>query len=687
MGKGRTNTKSRQQAASTKKNEPKPTKNDEPLINFQSESESSSSDTEKVVNNNGKVATRPPAGTSGKRQRVSTEKDMEVDFATSSSSKNSSTSLENNTTLCHKNITQPQSGAVVQTSDDFSTLDVENQSRSEISQISNQIVSGMDVDPLANKEIDDTISRDLNASRHAHPKNEDLMDDADTYDITTFKAAIPFVDLKKENETKKQLLNRITDVMLDQFTSFIKISLIKKGTNATLLIVVLLADNEQHQALLNNDWSGLRVSDTSDVPVFHNYNPVAINEAIRQRSLNVRNIPLRITKQNITTFFGKFGIIDQIKMNVRHNSLFQTASIIYQDSASVDPFMRGKWGLFMMGECVRIFPARLNKVEYDYRSEHTAVLRNLPRRTQATDLMRLFSSVNAAAMSLPRFANENPKTWVYINFTSIETMQAALESAPVLNGRQLIWAKPEDVKTFCPRCSSPAHRAQDCDDAASRGQKPTPKAILNTYKKHGIVTAATKQATQEEKRQRSQSRQRSTSRLRSQAPPDISSSSSSSSSTSSPPINKSVSYADSVKNNNLNSSIHAPPSSSRHKGKGKDIERGPESANPLALSQDTIKQLLNTVQQATTELNKLTHRINQWDAKFAAQQEAIDFNHNRVLIIEQHLNLTPADDVEMVSSPSTSPSRNRTRIDHTIAPKSPVNTPVNPTVDINTLNI
>src|SRR5436189_403700 len=195
MGKGRTNTKSRRQAASTKKNEPKPTKNDEPLINFQSEAESSSSDTEKVVNNNGKVATRPPPGTSGKRQRVSTEKDMEVDFATSSSSKNSSTSLENNSTSHHENITQPQSGAVVQIPADFSTLDVENQPRSEISQISNQIVSGMDVDPLANKETDDTISRDLNASRHAHPENEDLIDDADTYDVTTFKAAIPFVEI------------------------------------------------------------------------------------------------------------------------------------------------------------------------------------------------------------------------------------------------------------------------------------------------------------------------------------------------------------------------------------------------------------------------------------------------------------------------------------------------------------
>ncbi len=40
----------------------------------------------------------------------------------------------------------------------------------------------------------------------------------------------------------------------------------------------------------------------------------------------------------------------------------------------------------------------------------------------------------------------------------------------------------------------------------------------------------------------------------------------------------------------------------------------------------------------------------------------------------------------MVSSPSTSPSRNRTRIDHTIAPKSSVNISDSPTLDITTLN-
>src|SRR5215217_112795 len=122
MGQGKKSAKSRQQAASTKKNEPKIPKNDEPLINLQSEAESSSSDSEKVVNNNGKVATRPPAGTSGKRQRISTEKDMEVDFASSSSPRITSIPLENNSTSRNENNAQPQSGAVAPNSaDQFST--------------------------------------------------------------------------------------------------------------------------------------------------------------------------------------------------------------------------------------------------------------------------------------------------------------------------------------------------------------------------------------------------------------------------------------------------------------------------------------------------------------------------------------------------------------------------------------
>ena len=62
------------------------------------------------------------------------------------------------------------------------------------------------------------------------------------------------------------------------------------------------------------------------------------------------------------------------------------------------------------------------------------------------------------------------------------------------------------------------------------------------------------------------------------------------------------------------------------------------------------------------------------------------YNHTRVSAIEQHLNLTLADNVEMVSSSPTSYSRNRTRFDHATVPKSPVTNSDSPIVDINTLN-
>src|SRR6266480_4331657 len=172
--------------------------------------------------------------------------------------------------------------------------------------------------------------------------------------------------------------------------------------------------------------------------------------------------------------------------------------------------------MFIMGECIRIYSAKLLPAEHIHRNAFTAVLCNLPRRIQATDLMRLFSNVRAAAISLPRTQNKTTKPWAYFNFTSEESMQAAIEAAPTLSGRQLVWTTPDDVRLFCPKCSSPEHKAKDCNNMQFRGRKPTPKALISTYKKHGIVTAATKQADQDNrnnaKKTTSRSRNRSVSR-------------------------------------------------------------------------------------------------------------------------------------------------------------------------------
>jgi hypothetical protein len=84
-----------------------------------------------------------------------------------------------------------------------------------------------------------------------------------------------------------------------------------------------------------------------------------------------------------------------------HNSIFQSAEIIYDDVSSIDPFLRGKWGVFIMGEAVRIYPANLTKEEHEAQHQYTAVLQNIPRNAQNTDYMRMFSNLNVAAIGIP----------------------------------------------------------------------------------------------------------------------------------------------------------------------------------------------------------------------------------------------------------------------------------------------
>src|SRR3989337_2064639 len=150
-----------------------------------------------------------------------------------------------------------------------------------------------------------------------------------------------------------------------------------------------------------------------------------------------------------------------------------------------------------MGECVRLYLASLTKAEHLARNAFTAVLRNIPRNIHASNFVRIIFNSAAMAIGIPRTVNNYTKPWAYFNFKSESAMQAAMEIPPTLNGKQLIWDSIDNVKNFCPKCSSPDHRAKDCDTFKSRGRNFTPKALVAQYKKFGIVTAATKQFDQQ----------------------------------------------------------------------------------------------------------------------------------------------------------------------------------------------
>src|SRR4051812_39647727 len=245
--------------------------------------------------------------------------------------------------------------------------------------------------------------------------------------------------------------------------------------------------------------------------------------------------------------------------------------------------------------------------------------------------MRMFSNFNAAAMGIPRFINNSIKPWIYINFQSEEVMQTAMETTPTLNNRQLIWDSPDNVRNFCPRCSSPEHKAKDCDDIRSRGRKPTPKVLIDVYKKHGIVNAATKQADKQlhlQQQQQKNSNARSRSRSRPRPPPNVEFSVPSNS-IDIPPN----SYADALNkgSSGLNNSDHASGNRNNRQQTPPINNNTPPSRN---ISKDSLNEIYACMKQAEKRINDLTTRMDQWKC-------ALDNIDSRFANIEKHLNINP----------------------------------------------
>ena len=232
--------------------------------------------------------------------------------------------------------------------------------------------------------------------------------------------------------------------------------------------------------------------------------------------------------------------------------------------------------------------------------------------------MRLYSNTGAMALGLPRTINNYLKPWIYINFKSEETMQAAMEITPVLNSSSLIWDTPDNVNRFCSQCSLPEHKAKDCDNSKSRGRKPTPKALLNVYKKHGIVNTATKRA---DKQQRSGPRNGSQFRSQSRNRPD--------NYTANTNKGKLVSYTNAVVgSSSINSSIHAPNNNSNNTGpNNRKLQNHP-------ISQGNINQMSNIMHQAMQRLDRLVSKMSEWETAFNTLED-------RLNVVEKHLNIVP----------------------------------------------
>ena len=147
---------------------------------------------------------------------------------------------------------------------------------------------------------------------------------------------MPFANVKIHNETKKQCINRLENFLLDRFDFLAKVIIIKHKD--THLAVAILHNSDQHKELINSILNDLKIVDTSDALIFYNFDPQAIHVMEQIRTIHVRNVPCRITKLNLETYFKRFGLIDIIWVRTHITPYFKQQKLSMLILPSLRPF-------------------------------------------------------------------------------------------------------------------------------------------------------------------------------------------------------------------------------------------------------------------------------------------------------------------------------------------------------------
>src|ERR1044072_8594576 len=615
--------------------------------NEKSDSEPESPDEAAPVAGNKQAATSQAGSlSSAKRTRTSPKTSMVIDFA--ASSKNSSNPPQKTIDQFH-----PENDQQAQQKSNVDQTSSSGKSTSTVTadQGNQPLPTNKETSPA---NVDKTNGN--NSSRHAYETQDDDVEmfvDVDDVTKPRFRAAVPIRHVLINKESRKALRNRLNDYFVSDFTSFKECYL--RGSIETGLAVAIFFEETDRNRVISNSHPRLKLDNVDDPPVFHTYDPAAIQSEIKSRSVTVRDIPLSLSKADIENTYKRYGLVESVKTRIPHNSLFQVATVVFDNAKDLEQFHLGKWCTFTKGSCLRNYPSTFTREQEKLRQQFTLVLRNLPYGICAYDLIDVYTDTSAVLIGLPIHSKSlKNKPWAYFAFKTEEALQNAKDIQRILRGKELVWDLPENVKKFCLRCSSPEHSAKDCDNVQSRGRKPTPKHIAAAYRRYNHDVPSSRgrnnnfanNNNNNNRRSNSNNRAHSNSRSRSRSRNYNNNN------------NNKKSYADvasSSTNTSLNASIHAPSNNSNNnKGKGKQVNN------------DVNPQLINTLTKAMDRLEFLTGQLTVW-------QLAIKNLDKRIIRIEQTLELAPIEQQEKQAPKSVQPPPSNTSSDNNFNKSSATN--------------
>src|SRR3954447_2241644 len=495
--------------------------------------------------------------------------------------------------------------------------------------------------------------QDLDPSKSRHDPNNMLDDDDDTYDDVAalkgdqplYRASTPFSDVIRDKESKEACKNRLREYFIETYNeSFINVYLTGKQAVRKLIVILGIEDALTH--ICADSHEHLKKDNDAMAPIFHSYDPLAIRIAQRERSITVTDIPLFFTEQDVISAFKKFGTLDSHKFRTPRGANFQKVELTFTDSSVHETFQR-RHGIWTRGHFLRVYPATFNKEDQDARMEFTAVLKNLPPNINAIDLAQIFSETGASSIGLPRYTGSyKSKPWAYFSYSTQTSRDNAMDLTFSLKGRHLQWIFPSEVKTLCVRCASNEHKTKECNAFEERGRRTISKNVQNNYtrfKPVGYVKSPTpinKSREDSTFRSRSRSRSRKSTNSKNNDEQKNNKNKDNNKDDQPSPNKKTVTYAEQAASPSLQSSIHAPTSSTsstkssnllsqiptptQDKGKGKGRADNTNQSIIDQTARDAIAKVAKDLNAALQQLAKVQSEFTQMKNRFDSIDNKLD---------------------------------------------------------------
>jgi hypothetical protein len=204
-----------------------------------------------------------------------------------------------------------------------------------------------------------------------------------------------------------------------------------------------------------------KVQETQHNPIFLIADPNAKQlklDAEKGRTIKVSDIPLFFKSDVVRNFFAKFGTITCFSLIVR--GPWQIAFIVYENNDSIKQFYNDIWSVSFLEFALRVEPTDLDPLQTTLRQQFELKLTGLPFNTDQRSLQEFLTQINAKSCFIPRDQQYRLRPYAFINFGTIEDLDAAAAQHHKFKGNILYWMDP--ANKHCRKCGSPDHEIKDC---------------------------------------------------------------------------------------------------------------------------------------------------------------------------------------------------------------------------------